>query len=239
MPTKNPPSDNNESRENAPEETAGKLKESTDLSLLNAAGGVRKPPGNHSTLAEMEPLRGKTYSLCTNGLSSSLYYQTVRALADACLREQPDLPRLVGEIRSAAQSSKRLRAVLGHPREHPSVSRVLETIRGPLSCYITGLAEHLASISLLKRFDPVLSMKEEQYLLAMLEIELMNRLHREEFLRTRYRIALLPHCLRDLNRTCNSAMADLDYVCRRCSDDCYIHRASDILAHNRVGLTSG
>ena len=38
---------------------------------------------------------------------------------------------------------------------------------------------------------------EKKYHLYMLEIELVNRIHKEEFKRSEYKFALIAHCLRD------------------------------------------
>jgi hypothetical protein len=77
--------------------------------------------------------------------------------------------------------------------------------------------------------DRRLRTTEEQYHLHMLEIELANRVHRDGFLRSESRIALLPHCLRDFRRECRSAPGDLDAVCVGCSKACFLHRVSALL----------
>jgi hypothetical protein len=82
--------------------------------------------------------------------------------------------------------------------------------------------------------DRRLRTTEEQYHLHMLEIELVNRVHRDRFLRSDFRIALLPHCLRDVRRECRSVPGDLDSVCAGCSETCFLQRVSAILLESGV-----
>ena len=45
--------------------------------------------------------------------------------------------------------------------------------------------------------DKELLSSREQYYLYMIEFELVNRIHRERFANSSFRIALLPHCLKE------------------------------------------
>ena len=73
------------------------------------------------------------------------------------------------------------------------------------------------------QFDTTLATTEEQYHLYMLEIELANRIHREEFKRSEYKVALIAHCLRDFRPGCRSEEGEFEAVCRGCTEDCFIH----------------
>jgi uncharacterized protein len=65
--------------------------------------------------------------------------------------------------------------------------------------------------------------------LYMLEIELTNRIFKEDFKRSRYKFALLAHCLRDFRPGCRSVKGDVEAVCRGCTDDCLIHLGGVLL----------
>jgi len=60
---------------------------------------------------------------------------------------------------------------------------------------------------------------------------LINKLKFDEADR---KIALLPHCLRDLSRNCRSERAGFDTVCRGCSGSCYIHALDDLFKKYEV-----
>jgi hypothetical protein len=68
----------------------------------------------------------------------------------------------------------------------------------------------------------------------MLEIELTNRINKEDFLRKSYRFALLPHCLRDIWVNCKAEFKDFDYQCRHCNTACYLNHISRILRKNNI-----
>jgi uncharacterized protein len=103
-----------------------------------------------------------------------------------------------------------------------------------LSKYTPGASSHLASLSWKERFSRTLSTNETQHHLMMIEIELMNRMHSEAFRNAEKKIALLPHCLRDLEAQCRSAHQGLDYVCRNCSKRCAVHAVGKALRRSRV-----
>ena len=68
----------------------------------------------------------------------------------------------------------------------------------------------------------------------MLEVELTNRLYREEFIKAPGKIALLPYCLQDFTVNCKSEKAGFDYQCRHCSAKCFQNHASMILKANNI-----
>jgi hypothetical protein len=72
-------------------------------------------------------------------------------------------------------------------------------------------------------------MSEEQYHLAMVEIELVNRIYAARFQSCNKKYAFLPHCLRDLEAECRSAQRDIDYVCKGCTEECNVNRTSKTL----------
>jgi hypothetical protein len=68
----------------------------------------------------------------------------------------------------------------------------------------------------------------------MLEFELINRINRKKFFACDAKIALLPHCLRDLSKDCKASQNGLDYQCKHCSKNCFINEASKILSEQGI-----
>jgi len=174
------------------------------------------------------PVAGKTYSLFGNALSTDPYYDRVRRLADEILRIVPGEESLLTLIRKTG-GRKRLLAKAARRADGTAISAVLRMLSPALTPYTTNVRTHLKGLSVRSVMDPRLRTTEEQHHLHMLEIELANRVHRDRFLRSGFRIALLPHCLRDFRRDCESIPGDLDAVCAGCSETCFLHRVSVLL----------
>jgi hypothetical protein len=174
------------------------------------------------------PVDGKTYSLFGSDLSTEPYYARVRLLADELLRIVPGEESLLALIRKAG-GRKRLLAGSARREDGTVLSLLLRSLGNALSPYTTNVRTHLKGLSIRSVTDRRLRTTEEQYHLHMLEIELVNRVHRDRFLQSDFRIALLPHCLRDSRKECRSVPGDLDSVCAGCSETCFLHRVSEIL----------
>jgi len=179
------------------------------------------------------PVSGKTYSLYGSDLSTEPYYDLIRRLADELLRIVPGEESLLALIRNAG-GRKWLLARLARREGGSVLSSVLRWLGKALSPYTTNVRTHLKGLSIRSVTDRRLRTTEEQYHLHMLEIELVNRVHRDRFLRSDFRIALLPHCLRDFRRECRSVPGDLDSVCVGCSETCFLQRVSAILLESGV-----
>ena len=174
------------------------------------------------------PVAGKTYSLYGSGLSTEPYYDRVRQLADELLRIVSGEESLIALIRKAGGRKWPLARTAR--REDGSIrSSILRLLGNALSPHTTNVRTHLKGLSMRSVTDRRRRTTEEQYHLHMLEIELVNRVHRDRFLRSDFRIALLPHCLRDLRRECRSVPGDLDSICAGCSETCFLHHVSKIL----------
>ena len=176
---------------------------------------------------------GRTYSLCAKENSSSHFYEQIRNITGLCLHLYPNKSDLLKILQKASRSSSFLHKAIKRDK-NPRLYELLQNLISFLGIYITGIDDHLAQLSFSKRFDGVLSTKEYQYYLYMIEFELVNRIYKDEFLKRKRKIALLPHCLRDLNRKCMSAPSGMDYVCKSCSKNCYINFASNILKEFEV-----
>jgi hypothetical protein len=176
---------------------------------------------------------GKTFSLFGTDDSAGGYYGTVRELADACLVRQPDTAALIAEVRRLGKRPRLARSLSSD--DGPSLAHFLvQTASTHLSPYTHAVHQHLREISLLKRLDGVLSFTEVQYHLAMLEIELMNRVFGPAFLRAGRKLAFLPHCLRDLEAACRASDSGIDYACKRCSVRCNVNAVSTLLRQRDV-----
>ena len=179
------------------------------------------------------PVPGKTFSLFGPADSTEGYYRAVTDLADACLVRQPDINVLIAEVRSLGKRPRLARklAAAGNTSLHPFI---VQSARTHLAPYTATVKEHLLELPLLKRFDGVLAFTEEQYHLAMLEIELMNRAFGDRFGKSRRKLAFLPHCLRDLEAACRAAAGDIDYACKACSARCNVNAVSTLLQQHGV-----
>ncbi len=181
-----------------------------------------------SNLELYRPVQGKTYSLFAVEDDSERYYAEIKRLAEVFLQRCPDEKRLLGLIQQAGKK----RFLLGlktKEADGKTLQFVRETLRESLSIYTQNVSNHLKSLPYAKRVDRTLATKEEKYHLYMLEIELVNRIYREEFKRSAYKFALLAHCLRDFRPDCRAEKGDIEAVCRGCTEDCFIRLGSVLL----------
>jgi len=174
------------------------------------------------------PVPGKTYSLFADGNDGAGYYAEIKRLADLFLQRCPDGKRLLGLIRQAGKKTFLL-GLNTTGADGRTLRFLRETLRRSFSIYTQNVAHHLKSLPLAKRMDRTLATTEEKYHLYMLEIELVNRIYREEFKRAEYKFALLAHCLRDFRPECRSVKGDFEAVCRGCTEDCFIRLGSVLL----------
>jgi hypothetical protein len=183
--------------------------------------------------AGSKPVPGKTFSLFGADESTEGYYHAVHELADLCLEHQPDIMALIIEVRRLGKRPRMARkfsSAGGSSLRHI----VVQTAARALSPYTAAVQDHLRELSLIKRFDGVLAFTREQYHLAMLEIELMNRTFGEQFRKQRRKLAFLPHCLRDRTADCKAAPRDIDYACRGCSVVCSVNAVSALLRQHDI-----
>jgi hypothetical protein len=181
---------------------------------------------NHEKLYTL--VQGKTYSLFAEGDDSERYYAKIKRLADVFLQRCPDEKRLLGLIQQVGERPFLLGLkITGADRK--TLQFVRETLRQSLSIYTQNVSNHLKTLPLAKRIDSTLTTPEEKYHLYMLEIELVNRIYREEFKRAEYKFALIAHCLRDFRPECQSVAGDFEAVCRGCTEDCFVHLGSVLL----------
>ena len=180
-----------------------------------------------------EGFAGKTYSLRPAGSTSNGYYELIGQLADSLLQGGASLSDLLDTVRWTGASKRNIRRLLKSSRS-TTHSDLLRTLKTALSSYTTSASVHLKHLRAFDRLDRTLTTSEEQHHLFMLEIELGNRLYAEGFRAASLKIAMLPHCLRDLEAECRASERDIDYVCKGCTDTCNVNLASKVLRLHHV-----
>jgi hypothetical protein len=181
---------------------------------------------NHEKL--YTPVQGKTYSLFSEGDDSERYYAEIKRLADVFLQRGPDEKRLLGLIQKVGERPFPL-GLKTTGADRQTLQFVRETLKQSLSIYTQKVSNHLKTLPFAKRIDSTLATTEEKYHLYMLEIELVNRIYKEEFKRSEYKFALIAHCLRDFRPECRSVKGDIEAVCRGCTEDCFVRLGSVLL----------
>jgi hypothetical protein len=182
-----------------------------------------------SRISEKIPFRGKTYSLCLDEKNSGRYYELIRELTDKFLTRCSDEKKLLAHVRNASAQKSLIRKLSSRVADKELVSFIRQTLRETLSVYTSGVGQHLKSLPISQRFDPILRTKEEQYHLYMIEIELVNRIYKEAFRQSSYKFALIAHCLRDFRPECKAYSGDYETVCKGCTKDCLVHLGGTLL----------
>ncbi len=174
-------------------------------------------------------LQGKTYSLYGDDSDSTRYYDTIRSLTNAFLEYCPDEKKLLTVIQ-LAEKKKSFRLKHSPSKEDRElISYIRKSLKESLSEYTRQVKQHLKTIPLSQRFDPVIKTNEEQYHLFMIEIELNNRANRHAFKKCAYKFALIAHCLRDFRPDCASENGEIEHECAGCTEDCFINLGSHIM----------
>ena len=174
------------------------------------------------------PFKGKTYSLYGAGNATDKYYSTIRELTGLFLKQCPDEKRLLSQIQNAGSRSF-LSRLSSKDIDKPLISFIRKTLKESLSIYTAGVKEHLRTLPLRQRVEGILRTKEEQYHLYMIEIELVNRIYKEAFKKSKYKFALIAHCLRDFRPDCRSASGEVEAICKNCTKECFINVGSLLL----------
>jgi hypothetical protein len=171
--------------------------------------------------ASYRPIEGKTYNLFGKSTNTEQYYITIKGITNTLLKKIPDEKKLLKIIQAMGKKKSRRKTELNDIIE--------KTLKESLSAYTTGVKEHLRKLPIKKRFDDIITTSEKQYHLYMLEIEIVNRLYREEFKRSKYKFALIAHCLRDFREKCEAVPGDIEAVCKHCTKGCFINLGSVLL----------
>jgi hypothetical protein len=172
---------------------------------------------------------GKTYSLYGEENVSDYFYHDLNNLTDLVLKENIDQYELIDFLRENSESRRKSKKEIKISPDKTLLGRILHLSEISLSKYFTDIDSHLKNLTLSEKCDPTLTTSREQYLLCMLEIELVNRVSKEKFTFSEAKYAFLPHCLHDLDKDCLSASDGTDYVCKSCSKNCSINSVSKLM----------
>lgn len=142
---------------------------------------------------------------------------------------------LLDLIRDAGKNKKKLKRFSGQASGASKQAYILNRGQAVLSSYIGELERHIRSVPLHKHVsDRELLTSREQYFLYMIEIELVNRLNLEQFRTAKFKIALLPYCLKESHSNCKASPDEIDMQCMSCLKNCYINRVGAILRKHNI-----
>ena len=183
-----------------------------------------------------KPVEGKTYSLFGSEENTDGFYSRISELTDELLKRFSFTEeQLLDFIIKVSRYRGRLKKATTSRPADPRLTILAQSAHAALSAYITGIKAHLKDAPPYKLItDKDLLTTREQYYLYMIEIELVNRLNREGFLQTNFRIALMPYCLRETQTDCKAEADEIDYQCKSCLKTCYINRLSKLLKENDI-----
>lgn len=175
---------------------------------------------------------GKTYSLYAGNTNTDEFYSVLSELTDSFLLNTQSDEKLISIIRKFTEKKQLLKSQKKKPNS--IISKILTEAEIKLAKYLTYIDSHLQNLTLSEKCDSTLTTSREQYLLYMLEIELVNRTNKEKFNSSQTKFAFLPHCLHDLDKECLSAPDEIDYVCKSCSKNCTINSISKLMKNRSM-----
>jgi hypothetical protein len=187
-------------------------------------------------LEDFHPVTGKTYTLFGNLSETQSYYLKVKELTDKIMMyTRMGDKELLNFIRRASHSRTSLKKASSKKSKGSEISSILELLHDSLSDYTPGVEEHLKAEPFHKCItDNTILSTREQYYLFMIEIELTNRLNNAKFHNCNYKIALLPHCLREDMDNCRAVPDKTDYYCKGCMKECYVNKISKLLREHDI-----
>ena len=177
---------------------------------------------------------GKTYFLYAGKTDTDEFYVILAELVDSFLVHIQSDEELISIIRKFTSKKRFLKTQKKKIDSDSIITKILTEAETKLSKYFTDIDSHLQNLSLSEKCDTTLSTSREQYLLYMIEIELVNRTNREKFNSSRIKYAFLPHCLHDLDKECLSAHDEIDYICKSCSKNCSINSVSKLMKNRSI-----
>lgn len=179
-------------------------------------------------------IKGKTYSLYSGNDDTDEFYSGLSDFVDSFISQADSEEYLLYIIRKISNKKRQLKSEMKKVSSDSLVSKLLNECEKRFSKYFTDIEFHLNNLSLSEKCDPVLTTSREQYLLYMIEIELVNRLYKAAFISSESKYAFLPHCLHDLDKDCLSASDGTDYVCKSCSKNCSINSVSKLMKYRNI-----
>jgi hypothetical protein len=133
-------------------------------------------------------------------------------------------------IREKSKKKSKLRNSAKQDPETSELAHILDKSRYVLSDYIGEVEKHIKSVPFQEHLtDRELLTSREQYYLYMIEFELANRMHVSRFRESKFKIALLPYCLKESHTNCKAAKDEIDYQCKGCLKTCFINQTGEVL----------
>lgn len=181
------------------------------------------------------PISGKTYGLFGEDSASQPYYLKVKSLTDKLLERYSFSDSQLLKYVQNTSRKKLLSTRRKVNSQSNGLSFLLNHLHDSLDSYTPGAEDHIRSTPVYKYItDKHLMTSRDQYHLYMIEIELVNRIHKEDFRKANFRISLLPYCLSETQANCKSEPDEIDNVCRKCLRSCYINLVSTYLEENNI-----
>jgi hypothetical protein len=174
---------------------------------------------------------GRTYTLTNDDGSSQAYFKAVGQLVDEMLASVPEPRELLKMVRTGDGPLRILNRFTLKGRLR---GRLLNQMEHSLTPFLGGIEEHIGSLSIPDRLDPILRTARTAYLFYMVEIELVNRINVSAFKRAPWRMALVAHCLRDFRPDCQAVPGEVEEVCVRCEKGCFIGSGARMLEDHGV-----
>ncbi|HBH48742.1 MAG TPA: hypothetical protein DDX98_08880 [Bacteroidales bacterium] len=179
-------------------------------------------------------IKARTYNLYSNEISSDAYYKKLEKLSNLAIELYDDPNKLISDLRRLSNRKRKLKRIIEYKRQNTSEEKLVLLLREHLDDYLLDVDGYIKQKSLIKLTDKKLGISREQYVLYMLEAELTNRINRKEFNAAKGKVAMLPHCLKDLNESCQASIEGFDYVCRLCKKDCHIYPIVKVLRQHQI-----
>ncbi len=169
-----------------------------------------------------EKIKGKTYSLFGESDNTEKFYGFIDGILDELLKTFKGEEELLNNLQKVSTKKKKYDLFLKQ-------NDILKKYEKTFESYVYNVDEHIKNMSVFKFLKSDLKTRQWQYYLYMLEFALTNRLFKNGFIKCNVKIALLPHCLKDLSGKCKAEMNGFDYQCKHCSKECFVNEASRIL----------
>jgi len=136
------------------------------------------------SLEDYQPVSGKTYSLFGQDTNTELFYRKLRDLTDEML-SQLSIPetKALEYIQSLSRNKRKLKMAAAKSEGYSALTDMLHYLDKEFTGNVSGLQKHLKEVPLHKLItDKELLASREQYLLYMVEFELVNRIHKKMFM---------------------------------------------------------
>ncbi len=142
---------------------------------------------------KQEKITGKTYTLYRDRDISDYFYEDLREVTNSIIEKLGSKIKLIDFLRKNSANKRSLRREIKINPGETMLGSILFLTEDKLSKYFTDIDSHLNNLPLSKKCGSSLNTSREQYLLYMIEIELVNRLNKDKFNSAGTKFAFLPH----------------------------------------------